>query len=601
MPHTPHYIIGRVANLVLVSVVLLLAACSWQNPRDEIIENRAKQLLDDIADSVWAQALEKNPSLRLSAGLPIIEIPDITFQAAVERAALSRTTLKQLMKIPVESLAHEDWLTWDMLRSHLELEVEEVNYYWLQFPVTPYQGGALLGVIKSSANNAAVETPSQRQIYLGLISEYSKIINQMADKLEGQKSKGILIPSPAIPGIVELFRALRNSVGETFSLTENQLYGLDDRVEASFIKDIQHLVSVELTPSFDRLIGFLGPDYQKQAPKLVGLHQYPNGDQYYLHLVKKFTLPNETPKGLFDYGQRRVAEISAQMEAIRNQLGFHGTQSDFHRKLRADARFIAKSPEEIEQRYKQYIGRIEPLVPLYFTTQPKAPHGVKRLDRSREGGMAFGYYQSPTAENPVGLYRYNGSSLESRSQVGAGHVIYHELIPGHHFQYGIQRENTQIPRIRRELLSSSGFSEGWAEYGASLANEMGLLNDPYDQYGHLLFEMFLTVRLVVDPGMNYFGWSLQKARNYMDQHMFLSESEIASESLRYSTDLPGQALSYKIGHRTILKLRRRAEKELGDSFDIRMFHHEMLSYGSLGLDTLEKHIDVYINRQKKAK
>ena len=586
--------------ILIISLYLgLLTGCSKFSP----IETRTsavnvKQALNSVADSVWQQALESNANLRLRVGLPVVEIPDITYKATTEDIDFAEQALIQLMTIPTEKLTHEDWLTWDMVRNYLQFKIEKFDYYWLQFPVTPYNGSGLLGTLQKIVKTAAVGTSAQRDIYFGLINEYAKILNQMTDKLEGQVSRGVLIPKPAIPGIKGMFSAYRDNTMDTFSIAEHRLTDLNNKTKTQFVTQVEQVVHAQVIPAFNRLIDYLGPDYQQRAPEAVGLYQYPQGKQYYRHLVKYYTLPNETPKSLFEYGQQRVKEIATQMQKIRQDLGFKGTPAEFHQLLRTDPRFLAKNPSEVEQRYNHYIRRIEPLIKDYFLVKPKTPYGVKRLDFSQEAGMTFGYYQSPTLSSPMGFYRYNGSALDQRSLISAGHLIYHELIPGHHFQFGLQQENKKIPIIRRELLGATGFSEGWAEYAANLANEMGLLDDPYDQYGHLLFEMFLTVRLVVDPGMNYFGWSLQQARDYMKQHIFQSDLQIASESLRYSTDLPGQALSYKIGHRTIMGLRSKAENKLDNRFDIRSFHSELLKHGALGLDTLEKHISLYLTRHR---
>ena len=579
-------------RLLVVLCISLLAGCI-STVSDTLM---AKQRLDSIASTVWQRALDHSPHLRLKAGLPVTEIPDITYEAALDEANFSKTMLVQLSAIPINELTHEDWLTWDMLRSHLEFKVKGVDYYWLQFSVTPYNGGGLLGSVNRIIKAVVINTPEDSNIYLGLINEYTELLDQMTAKLEGQESRGILVPQPAIPAILSLFKAYRNDALDTLSIDESRLTNLDSKTKASFISQIEQAVNTQAIPAFNRLIDYLGPDYQRRAPETVGLYQYPGGKQYYRHLVKHYTLPDETPKSLFDYGQQRIEEITAQMKEIRLELGFQGSEAEFHQMLRTNHRFLAKNSDEVEQRYNQYIRRIEPLISKYFFTKPDAPYGVKRLDLAQEVGMTFGYYEGPTLENPVGHYRYNGSKLNSRSLISAGHLIYHELIPGHHFQFSLQKENKHIPVIRRELLGSAGFGEGWAEYGASLAVEMGLLDDPYDRYGHLLFEMFLTVRLVVDPSMNYFGWSLQQARDYMKQHLFLSDLQIASDSLRYSTDWPGQALSYKIGHRTIFNSRAEAKQKLGDSFDIRAFHQVVIGSGALQLNTLKKHVDRYVER-----
>jgi uncharacterized protein (DUF885 family) len=193
--------------------------------------------------------------------------------------------------------------------------------------------------------------------------------------------------------------------------------------------------------------------------------------------------------------------------------------------------------------------------------------------------MTYGYYNAPTAEDPVGYYNYNASNLPARSLVWAGSLIAHELLPGHHFHLAGQDENSNLQPFRRKY-DITAFTEGWGEYASSLGIEMGLYETPEELYGRYLLELFLATRLVVDTGMNALGWSLQEARDYMRERVIQSDEEIASETLRYSTSIPAQALAYRLGYEKIWELRRRAEAALGESFDVREFHEIVLSDGS---------------------
>jgi uncharacterized protein (DUF885 family) len=242
-------------------------------------------------------------------------------------------------------------------------------------------------------------------------------------------------------------------------------------------------------------------------------------------------------------------------------------------------------------------ARVVPLVPRYFARVPKAEGGVERLDPALEGAMTFGYYDPPRPGRERGLYYYNGSKPETRSLLFATPLIYHELVPGHHFQIGLQRENQDLPPIRQESLSTA-FVEGWAEYASALAGEMGLYSEPRDRAGRLMMESFLVARLVVDTGMNALGWSRERAMEYLREKTFQSEGEIETETLRYSCDIPGQALAYKMGALHIRALRDRAERELGSRFDVRRFHDVVLGGGSLPLGVLEARVVRWIAAEK---
>ena len=230
------------------------------------------------------------------------------------------------------------------------------------------------------------------------------------------------------------------------------------------------------------------------------------------------------------------------------------------------------------------------MVPKYFLHVPKAPYGIKRLPPGLEAGQTFGHYELPTATEPRGIYYYNGSHLNERSLLTAGALLLHELIPGHHLQANLQQENTALPAFRRSSIHLA-YTEGWANYSSALGREMGVYENFYDVYGMLMTDMRHSIRLVVDTGMNAMGWSRERAMAYMKEHGVDSEAQIESESLRYSVDVPAQALAYKLGSRKIWKLREEAQHQLGDKFDIRKFHDCFLGSGSMPLAILEKHIE----------
>jgi uncharacterized protein (DUF885 family) len=192
---------------------------------------------------------------------------------------------------------------------------------------------------------------------------------------------------------------------------------------------------------------------------------------------------------------------------------------------------------------------------------------------------------------------YNGSKLDERSRLPHTAIALHELVPGHHFQINRQWENESLPRYRREAMYTA-YVEGWGSYSSFLGLEAGLLEDPMDLYGLYILESFLASRLVVDPGMNYFGMTLEEGRQFMRDHTLESEAQIATETLRYAADNPGQALGYQMGKWKFLELRARAEATLGDGFDIRRFHEALLADGARPMTVVERHIDRWIEEER---
>jgi uncharacterized protein (DUF885 family) len=336
-------------------------------------------------------------------------------------------------------------------------------------------------------------------------------------------------------------------------------------------------------------------EYMKRAPDSVGLAQYAGGKEYYRYLVKHHTTLDISPEQVHQIGLKRVAELNSNLDKIQASVGFTGSKLEFRQFLRTDARFFPKTPEEIQARLQGFADMAAAKVDSFFLKRPRAGYGVKRLDPGVEASMTFGYYEMPTAADPHGYYRFNGSGLKDRSLLNAGALALHELIPGHHFQMNLQAENEALPSFRREAYYTA-YNEGWGDYSAGLGVDMGVYTDPYDLCGRLAMDLFISVRLVVDTGMNYLGWSRSRAVDFMRENEFESDTQINTESLRYSADIPGQALAYKMGSLKLVELREKARQQLGSKFDIREFHDVVVGSGSLPLTVLEKEVDRYIKK-----
>ena len=553
-----------------------------------------KDSLDRIVADTWQQRLANSPALRLQEGLPVENLPEISHEAWRKEVAFARGILDRLGKIDTASLSHEDWLTHAVLQWEMEQTVESGDHLALDVQITPY--AFPLRVTHEIFTRHTFSSPEDAARYLRLLRQYPRYIGQIQARAEGQRAKGILIPKQTVDQMVPLIRAFIQPAERSLFTVAPERLGKMEGKEA-FGAQVAKIVQEEINPSLERLAGMLEGDYRKAAPEGVGLGQYPGGPEAYRFLVRSHTGLNVTPEEVHRRGLEEVARLEARMAEIRRQVGFQGSQREFNDKLRTDPRFLAKTPEEVGERLMAPIRKIEPLIGKYFLRTPKAPYGVKRLDPALEGSMTFGFYQQPMPAEPVGSYLFNGSKLDQRPLVGAAALIYHELLPGHHFQIALQLENESLPQLRQNLYHTA-FVEGWAEYASELGIEMGLYDDPYALYGRLAMDMFLSNRLVVDTGMNALGWPRSRAVEFMRDRLLETDVQIESETLRYSTSIPGQALAYKMGSSKIWELRRRAERELGAKFDLRGFHEAVLGHGSLPLSVLERHIDWWIAQQK---
>jgi uncharacterized protein (DUF885 family) len=550
-----------------------------------------------IEEAIERDQLESSFYARFRAGKPVSAFEDYSLTPIRREAVQFELWNAALDKIAPTTLSEIDRQTYRILQFEFSNGAGDEVEYWLTLDMTPYLAPLTLGTADRVMAAQPLVTPANVAAYLRLVEAYATMLNTLAVKVAAQKARGIYMPKAVLPVVRSTWKTL--AAGTTIlQPAEIRTAGLDTAVKKRLAADVDRLLKNRIDPAYASLIALIDADYEAKAPVAVGIGQYPGGKAVYLRQVRRSTTIETSPEELYLRGLAAVADISARMQAIRSQLGFTGTSREFYDMLSVDPRFIANDTGEVEATYWRYVHAIEPKVSSYFRTVPKAAYGVQRLPLAAEAGQTFGYYSPPTPAEPRGLYYYNGSNLSKRSLVNAGTLIYHELVPGHHFAIASQEENDALTLFRKHY-SVGAFNEGWAEYAASLGIELNLYDTPETLYGRYVNEIFLAARLVVDTGMNYFGWPLEKARAYMHEVTSLSDVEIESESLRYSTNWPGQALAYRVGYEKLWELRHRAEKALRDRFDIRDFHAVVLAPGSRPMPVVEQDVDAYIAEKSK--
>jgi uncharacterized protein (DUF885 family) len=562
----------------------------------------AAEWLDALAAEQWQRMLDRSPGLRIREGLPVTTLPDLSHQAAVADAEHAQGVLERLAAIDPavfhEAGDHERWLTYKILRWQARVTVEGLPFFWHGFQVTPYSSG--FAVFTQVFGQAPLGTAEGRSLFIDLLGQLPAVAAQLRTNLETQQERGILLPRPEIP-LVEAIYTPFTLAPESHPLrvAPERLAAVPPAEAEAFSARAAELLRDEVAPAFARLLALFDEEYRAAAPDEVGISRYPGGAEAYRYLIGAHVGLDLSPEEIHQRGLAEVERIEAEMAEIRTLVGAEGVPArELHQALRTDPRFLACSPDGVAERLMRPVEAIEPLVADWFAATPEAPYGVARLDPALEGGMTFGYYQWPLPSDPRGIYYFNGSSLDERPLVTAAALIYHELVPGHHFQIALQTENPALPAFRRNGFPTA-FVEGWAEYASELASEMGLYGEPYDRYGRLAMDMFLSSRLVVDTGMNALGWSRERALGFLRDRVLESDTQLATETLRYAVDIPGQALAYKMGALTIRDLRRRAEEALGDAFDVRRFHHAVLGHGAMPLEVLEEHVEWWIEEERK--
>jgi len=356
-------------------------------------------------------------------------------------------------------------------------------------------------------------------------------------------------------------------------------------------------ITDELFPVLTRLRDFLKNEYLGNAREGVGLMYMKGGDNLYRYEVQSTTTLPMTPEQIHELGLKEVDRITAEMEKVRQEVGFKGTLHQFFDHLRTAKQFQPKSRESLTQDYYRIGKTVAAQTPKYFSTIPKAQLVIKPYDLFREKFEAGGSYEQGTPDGSrPGTFYFNAYDLPSRSTWGETTLFLHEGEPGHHFQISLAQENEALPAFMR-FDGNTAYVEGWALYAETLGYDMGLYKDPYQRFGTLNDEMLRAMRLVVDSGIHSEGWTRDQAIKYMLDHSGMGRTDATAEVERYIA-IPSQATAYKVGALTIQRLRDKAKVELGDKFDIREFHAQVLNTGALPLQILEQKIDRWIAAKK---
>jgi uncharacterized protein (DUF885 family) len=555
----------------------------------------SSQLLKELGDEYWNYMLQESIELQIKHGMEITKLPDLSFTYASAQNDYAKDFMQRLQQVKATDLSHEEWISFEILKWDFANYIEGIKYYWLDFPVTPYTSP--IRSVQRAFSTYQFKNIEDCDAYFELLAKVPKFTEAMLDKLKTQYEKKIILPKDEINLVVPF---LNTFIGEgeksPFYVSKKRLEEVEESKRVEFQKTLVEVIGAEINPALKVLPKFIEGDYLKKAPDIVGLWQYPDGKDYYQYLIRVQTTMDITPEEIHQIGLEQVDKIMEKVDKLRESGGFKGTRKEFLVFLKTDKRFFASTADEIGERLRSYMEGVSQKIGDYFLKTPEASYDVQRLAPELEGAMTFGFYQPPMGSESRGLYLYNGSKVAERSLLWAEGLLYHELVPGHHFHISLQNENTALPEFRKETIHNA-FTEGWAEYASWVCLEMGLYKDKYSLCGKHMMDLFLTTRLVVDTGMNALEWPRNRAVKYMQERLVESETQILSETLRYSVDMPAQALGYKLGSMKYAELRKKAELSLGDKFDIRGYHEAILGSGSMPITVLEKHIDWFIEQE----
>ena len=522
---------------------------------------------------------------------------DQSSEAIEKRHLQTRDFLRRAYAIDRSALPEDQQLNYELFRRQLQDAVDEHRFNGFLMPFS-HRGG--IQTLHNMTNRLRFETVKDYDDWLARLGNIEELIEQSIDLAEKGRKEGVIPP-----------RILMERVPDQLALqvvdyaSESPFFGVFDNIPESFSAADRERIRAEATetledsvlPAYKKLDRYFNQKYLPAARDSVGLSTLPNGNAWYEYLTRSFTTTRMTPDDIHRLGLEEVKRIRDEMIEIIQEVEFDGSFQDFLVYLRTDPQFYYDNPDDLYEAYLATCKRIDPELVRLFGQLPRMPYGVKPIPDSIAPDTTTAYYSRPAADGSrAGIYWVNLYRPEVRPKYEIEVLSVHEAMPGHHLQIALQQELGDMPNFRR-FLGFTAFVEGWGLYSERLGYDLGLYKDPYSRFGQLTYDMWRAVRLVVDTGMHYKGWTRQQAIDFFKDNAAKAEHDIVNEIDRYIGN-PGQALAYKIGQLKILALRARAERQLGEDFDIRAFHDELLGAGALPLDLLEQRMDKWLARQR---
>jgi uncharacterized protein (DUF885 family) len=525
------------------------------------------------------------------------QVSDLSISAFHARTEAMRGFLKRADAIDASKLDDQDQLNLTLLSRSLRDEVEGAPLESWTMMVSQF-GGPHIGYAEMGQSTVFRNTADYDH-YISRLQKLPRVLDQITDDLRYGMKKGLTPPAYLLPEAAHQTEQVASGKGEA-SPFASPLQRFPESVNEAdrqrIRKQLLNVVDSQVIPAYLKLAAFLKNEYAPHGRKEPGVWSIPQGDERYRRAVREMTTTNMTPDEIHQIGLQEIARVEKEMLAIAEKMGYKDLDS-FHDAIKKNRSLYGTSGEQIMGLYKSHLDEIGKDLPKYFGHLPKCKLEVVPMAAYRAGASVPADYShgTPDCSRP-GHVNVNMTNPEKRLLLNLEAIAYHEGLPGHHLQLSLQQELTSLPEFRKHA-DYNAFIEGWALYSENLAKELGYYKDPYSDYGRLENEMWRAIRLVVDTGVHSKHWSRQQMVDYFHKYTAMDEPNIQTEVDRYIA-WPGQALAYKVGQMTMLRIRAKAQKELGDKFDIRAFHDELLGSGALPMDVLESRMNDWIARQK---
>jgi uncharacterized protein (DUF885 family) len=523
---------------------------------------------------------------------------DLSASAIARRKREAGRTLAVLKAIDRRRLSAADRLTYDLLTHEGQNAVDQTR-----FPSELIQLTALSGIQRDIPDVVSLMTIKRAEDATALfarLESFPRLVRQVAALLDTGLARGITPPRITLHGVADaVARQIVDDPATSAMIAPlTKLPPTMPQPERTRLLDRgTALVRDSVLPAWRQLHRFVTEQYVPRARETIGLSAVPDGEAWYAFAVRQSTTTDMTAREIHALGLREVERIRRAMDTVMTQTGFTGSFADFIQFLRTDPRFYFADTASLLREYRDIAKRIDPGLIRLFGRLPRTPYGVIAVPAYSERNVTTAYYQPGSREAARPGYFYaNTYDLKSRPKWEMEALTVHEAVPGHHLQIALAQELENVPEFRKHL-SFTAFVEGWGLYSESLGHDLGLYTDPYSRFGALTYDMWRAVRLVLDTGLHSMGWSRQQAIDYFAANSSKPLHDITVEVDRYIS-WPGQALAYKIGQLKIRELRDYARRELGDAFDVRAFHDEVLGAGAVPLNVLDTRIRAWVAREK---
>lgn len=549
-----------------------------------------------LLEREWAERIQASPQFATYVGDHRFndQLNEVGLAAETRSYQRSKNLLAELHKIDRSALAAPNQLNYDLFEHMLQSSMADFEHKTYLFPLTN-RSGFHLGFARLP-EQVPLQNEKDYRNYIARLNAFGRHTQQQIALLELAIKEGYTLPRIVMDGYetsiqTHIVKAPEESV---FFAPFNKF---PDKISPDLQLELKKLGTQAITsvviPAYQTYFNFFTKKYLPACRKDLGASTLPNGHAFYTHLVQQFTTLAMTPEQVHQKGLEEVSRIRAEMEIVKAKTQFKGDFKAFLEFLRTDPQFYAKTADELLKEAAYICKLMDGRLPKLFKKLPRTPYGLKVIPDDIAPKTTGAYYQQPSGDGMnAGFYYLNTYALESRPLYILEALSFHEAVPGHHLQLAYQQELEDVPIFRR-FFDIGAFVEGWALYSERLGLELGFYQDPYRDFGRLTYEMWRACRLVVDTGVHAKGWSREQAIQFMSDNTALSTHEITTEVDRYIS-WPGQALGYKMGEIKIRELRKKAEQTLGDAFDIREFHDQILRNGSIPLAILEKQIENYL-------